>query len=40
MSNAKEGSVQLRIIGNVAEVPTGATMPQNNPTQGAVPVAK
>jgi hypothetical protein len=38
MSNAKEGSIQLKIIGNVVDVPAGAQMPQNN--QGAAPVAK
>lgn len=40
MSNAKGGSVQLRIIGNVVEPSSGAQMPQNNLNTGAVPVAK
>ena len=40
MSNGKVGSIQLRIIGNVVEAPTGAQMPQNNLNQGAAPVAK
>jgi hypothetical protein len=40
MSNAKVPSVQLRIIGNVVEVSSGAQMPQNNLNQGAAPVAK
>jgi len=39
MSNAKEASVQLRIIGSVVEATQGAQMPQNNLNQGA-PVAK
>ena len=38
ISNAKEASVQLKIIGNVVEAPTGTQMPTNN--QGAAPVAK
>ena len=38
MSNAKEASIQLKIVGTVVEAPTGAQMPQNNP--GAAPVAK
>jgi hypothetical protein len=38
MSNAKEASIQLKIIGTVVEASTGAQMPQNNP--GAAPVAK
>jgi hypothetical protein len=38
MSNAKEGSIQLKIIGSVVDAPAGAQMPQNN--QGAAPVAK
>lgn len=40
LSNAKVPSVQLRIIGNVVEAPTGAQMPQNNLNQSAAPVAK
>jgi len=40
MSNAKEASVQLRIIGNVVETSTGAQMPQNNLNPGSAPVAK
>lgn len=39
MSNAKEASVQLRIIGSVVEAVNGAQMPQNTLNQGA-PVAK
>ena len=39
MSNAKEASVQLRIVGNVVEA-TGAQMPQNNLNPGSAPVAK
>lgn len=38
MSNAKEATIQLKIVGNVVENATGAQMPQNNP--GAAPVAK
>lgn len=38
MSNGKEATVQLKIIGTVVDTPTGAQMPQNNP--GAAPVAK
>ena len=38
MSNAKEASIQLKIVGTVVDTPTGAQMPQNNP--GAAPVAK
>lgn len=38
MSNAKEATIQLKIIGTVVEASTGAQMPQNNP--GAAPVAK
>lgn len=38
ISNAKEASVQLRIVGNVVEPVNGAQMPQNN--QSAAPVAK
>ena len=38
MSNAKEAAIQLKIVGNVVDAPTGAQMPQNN--QGAAPVAK
>ncbi len=40
MSNAKESSVQLRIIGNVVEATNGAQMPQNNLNPGSAPVAK
>jgi len=40
LSNAKGGSVQLKIIGNVVEPSAGAQMPQNNVNTGAVPVAK
>lgn len=40
MSNAKGGSVTLRIIGNVVEPTSGAQMPQNNLNTGAAPVAK
>lgn len=38
MSNGKESTIQLKIIGTVVDTPTGAQMPQNNP--GAAPVAK
>lgn len=40
MSNAKEASIQLRIVGNVVEASTGAQMPQNNLNPGSAPVAK
>jgi hypothetical protein len=40
LSNAKTGSVQLHIIGNVVEAPVGAQMPQNQLSPGAAPVAK
>ena len=39
MSNAREASVQLRIVGNVVEA-TGAQMPQNNLNAGSAPVAR
>lgn len=40
LSNAKTGSVQLHITGNVVEAPAGAQMPQNQLSPGAAPVAK
>jgi len=41
MSNAKEASIQLRIIGSVVDnSATGTQMPQNNLNPGAAPVAK
>ncbi len=40
LSNAKVGSVQLHIMGNVIEAPAGAQMPQNMLSPGAAPVAK
>lgn len=38
VSNAKNSSIQLKIVGNVVAPATGAQMPENN--QSAAPVAK
>jgi hypothetical protein len=40
MSNAKESSVQLRIVGNVITPAVGTSMPENILNPGSAPVAK